>query len=90
MLICHLCIFTGEVCLDILPIFFNIGLPFFPFIFTYLALHPACGILVPQSGIEPKTPALQTRNPNHLTAREVPWVAFYYKFPLLSESRAFL
>ena len=58
------------------PPFFYIELPFLPFIFTYLALHPACGILVPQSGIKPKTFALEAQNLNHWTAREVLWVAF--------------
>ena len=52
--------------------FFYIELLFFPFIFTYLALQPACVILVPQSGMKPKTPALEAQNLNHWTAREVP------------------
>ena len=30
------------------------------------------GILVPQPGIEPTPPAMEARNPNHWTAREVP------------------
>ena len=32
----------------------------------------ACGILVPQPGIEPVPPALEARSLNHWTAREVP------------------
>ena len=33
--------------------------------------HAACGILVPPSGIKPKSPALEMRSPNHWAAREV-------------------
>ena len=32
----------------------------------------ACGILVPQPGIEPRLLALEAQSPNHWTAREVP------------------
>ena len=32
----------------------------------------ACGILIPQPGIEPTPPALEAWNLNHWTAREVP------------------
>ena len=32
----------------------------------------ACGILVPQPGIEPAPPAVEARRPNHWTTREVP------------------
>ena len=34
--------------------------------------HAACGILVPQPGIEPAPPAVAARSCNHWTAREVP------------------
>ena len=34
--------------------------------------HVACGILVPQPGIEPVSPALEALSLNHWTAREVP------------------
>ena len=36
----------------------------------------ACGILVPQPGIEPMTPSMVEWNLNHWTAGEVP--AYYY------------
>ena len=36
----------------------------------------ACGILVPQPGIEPAPLALEVQNLNHWTAREVPLVPF--------------
>ena len=32
----------------------------------------ACGILVPQPGMEPVPPAAEAQSPNHWTAREVP------------------
>ena len=32
----------------------------------------ACGILVPQPGIEPVPPAVESWSPNHWTARELP------------------
>ena len=35
----------------------------------------ACGILVPQPGIEPVPPALEAQSLNHWTTREVPRVA---------------
>ena len=42
------------------------------FIFYFWPCHVACGILVPQPGIEPVPPAMEARSPNHQTAREVP------------------
>ena len=45
----------------------------FCFFFFFLAtLCMACGILIPQSGIEPTTPSLGAQGLNHWTAREVP------------------
>ena len=50
------------------------------FIFTLLLLLlflpscPPCRILVSQSGIEPMLPAMEMRNPNHWTTREVPQI----------------
>ena len=32
----------------------------------------ACGILVPQPGTEPKSPAVEAQSLNHWTSREVP------------------
>ena len=34
--------------------------------------HMACGILVPQPGIEPVPPVVEAWSPNHWTAREFP------------------
>ena len=43
------------------------------YLFIYLWLHhEACRILILQSGIEPRPPAVEVRNPNHWTARELP------------------
>ena len=39
-------------------------------------LHAACGILVPQPGTEPITPAVEAKSPNYWTTREVPTIAF--------------
>ena len=33
--------------------------------------HAACGVLVPQPGIEPAPPALEAQSFNHWTTREV-------------------
>ena len=38
----------------------------------FCTCHTACRILVPQQGIEPTTPAVETHSLNHWTAREVP------------------
>nr|XP_030689033.1 solute carrier family 22 member 18 isoform X19 [Globicephala melas] len=40
----------------------------------------ACGILVPQPGIEPVPPAVEARSLNHRTAREVPVMCIVIKF----------
>ena len=42
------------------------------FFFFFWPLGLACGILVPQPGIEPRPPAVEVWSPNHWTAREVP------------------
>ena len=33
--------------------------------------HMACGILVPQPGVEPMSPTVEAQSHNHWTAREV-------------------
>ena len=49
-------------------------------LFIYLFLHlAACGILVPQPGIKPVSPALGAQSLNHWTAREVPVMAKFKK-----------
>ena len=46
----------------------------FPFIFIYFLWprHAACGILVPQPGIEPGPLAVKAQSPNHWTSKEFP------------------
>ena len=46
------------------------------------ASHMAYGILVPQSGIEPRSPAGETQSPNHWTAREFPKLFILENFKL--------
>ena len=48
------------------------GLLFFIFFFLFCPHHLACGILVPQPGIEPVPPAGKVQHLNHWTTREVP------------------
>ena len=38
--------------------------------------HAACGILVPQPGIEPGPSTVKARDPNHWTSMEIPDSAF--------------
>ena len=40
--------------------------------FFFFSGQVACGILVPQTGIEPRAPAGKAPSPKHWTAREVP------------------
>ena len=49
--------------------------------FYFLVTHVACGILVPQLGIEPKPPALEAQSPNHWTIREVPLLKMIKEAP---------
>ena len=42
------------------------------YLFTFWLHHAACGISVRQLRIEPMPPAVEARNLNHWTAREVP------------------
>ena len=48
----------------------------FYFILFYWPRLAACGILVPQPGIEPVPPAVEARILNHWTTREVPKQGF--------------
>ena len=41
-------------------------------LFLFLATKVACGILVPQPGVEPTASAVEGWSLNHGTAREVP------------------
>ena len=38
----------------------------------------ACGILVPQSGLEPEPLAVKVQGPNHWTTREFPNLVIFY------------
>ena len=40
--------------------------------YYYWLCHVACGILVPQPGIKPPSPAVEAGSPNHWITREVP------------------
>ena len=44
------------------------------FFFFFWPLCEACGILVPQPGIEPAPPAVAAQSLNHWSAREVPTI----------------
>ena len=48
----------------------------FSFLVFFWLRHVACGILVPQPGIEPVPPAAEAQSPNRWTAREVPHLIF--------------
>ena len=45
---------------------------FYYYYFLFWLSHTACGILVPQPGIEPRAPAVRAQSPHHWTARELP------------------
>ena len=47
--------------------------------------HGACGILVPQTGIEPVPPAMEVRSPNHWTTGKVPFLLVSCQ-PLISQT----
>ena len=48
----------------------------------------ACGILVPQPGIEPMPSAMETQSPNHWTAREFVRSIFQNKIGLDGKASA--
>ena len=58
------------------PLYLEILFFFFSFPNCFLSFLPhymACGILVPQPGIEPRPMAVKAWNPNHWTAMEFSW-----------------
>ena len=85
-------IFSGATChpyaffsclLTLLPILKRC-FTFILFFFFFLSCHTACRIPVPQPGIEPIPPAVETWGLNHWTARAVLsfahfyWVVFFF------------
>ena len=61
----------------------DLGECFHLFFFFFFWPHcTACGILVPQPGIEPGSLAVKARSPTHWTAREVPEHFHLYPKPL--------
>ena len=51
---------------------------FYLFAFINWRRHAACGISVPQPGVEPVAPAVQAWSPDHWTAGEVPGCTFLF------------
>ena len=47
------------------------------FIYLFIGNLAACGILVPQPGIEPRSLVVKAQNLNHWTSREFPRFIFY-------------
>ena len=69
------------------------SLPYFHVSSSFFWPHQmACGILVPQPGIEPVPLAVKARSPNHWTTREFPplfkylKMSFSFHLPTLSQS----
>ena len=50
------------------------------FILFFWLLSAACGISVPQPGIELKLPVVEAQSPNHWTARELPVLIYVFFF----------
>ena len=48
----------------------------FFFFLSYSIIYPACGILVPQPGVEPGPMAVKVPSTNHWTAREFSYYCF--------------
>ena len=74
----------GHLSISLQLSFVSICLLFFFFFFW--RHHIACGILVPQPGIEPAPPALEAQSLNHWTTREVPPSAYSQKQGLMKSS----
>ena len=58
--------------------------------FSFWLHLEACGILVPQPGIEPVFPAVQVWSPNHWTAREFPEIYIYIFHIVLKSGVCFI
>ena len=52
-------------------------------LFLFWPRHLACGILVPQPGVEPRCLAVKERSPNHWTARE--FLFFFFQRKLFAK-----
>ena len=48
--------------------------------FSFWLHLEACGILVPQPGIEPVFPAVEVWSPNHWTTREFPEIYIFFSY----------
>ena len=55
-----------------------------PFIYLFIGNLAACGILVPQPGIEPRAAAVKVLSPNHWTTTEVPTWRTLHVVPFIS------
>lgn len=69
----HLCSPTRLPVQESLVLCLTFCCPHLEILNLFWPRHVACGILVPQLGIEPKPLAVQSWNPNNWTAREVLW-----------------
>ena len=58
------------------------------YLFIYLPCHAACGIFVPQPGIEPAPPEVEARSLNHWTTREFPRQGLFKQTVMSKGSRA--
>ena len=72
---------NNEIKVLLLPNILSSAFPQDGFIYLFIwASTHACGILVPQPGIEHVPPAVETWSLNHWTAREVPEMALFFFF----------
>ena len=56
---------------------FDYLLPLGLFVCLFCSCPAACGILVPQPGIQPVPPAVEAQSPNPWTTREFPYLCFF-------------
>ena len=56
---------------------------FYSFVCIFWQSYTACGILVPQPGIEPGPRAVKAQSSNHWTTRELPVNCYFNKLILL-------
>ena len=75
----------GELELEIIYIYIYITRKYvllfnFFFFLIFWPYRAACGILVPQPGIEPMPPPVEAQSLNHWTAREAPYLTISTHF----------